>query len=107
MVYGILILIGASMGATNPLQPLTVSQAASVIPSKVVPHEALTLNQIKQKIIGARGKPVMLDFYADWCTACKVMDATTFQDPQVQTALEQFVVLKVDLTANNANDKKY
>jgi thiol:disulfide interchange protein DsbD len=106
LVYGILILIGASMGATNPLQPLTVSQAASAIPSKVVLHEALTLNQIKQKIIAARGKPVMLDFYADWCTACKVMDATTFQDPQVQTALEQFIVLKVDVTANSANDKK-
>ncbi|MDR3502671.1 MAG: protein-disulfide reductase DsbD [Legionella sp.] len=106
LVYGILILIGSSMGATNPLQPLTVSQAASAIPPKVVPHEELTLNQIKQKIIAARGKPIMLDFYADWCTACKVMDATTFQDPHVQTALEQFVVLKVDVTANSANDKK-
>lgn len=105
LVYGILILIGASMGATNPLQPLNVSQAASAIPSKVVPHEELSLNQIKQKIIAARGKPVMLDFYADWCTACKVMDATTFKDPQVQTALEQFVVLKVDVTKNSANDK--
>lgn len=106
LVYGILILIGASMGATNPLQPLNVSQAASVIPSKIEPHEELSLNQIKQKIIAARGKPVLLDFYADWCTACKVMDATTFQDPNVQTALEQFVVLKVDVTKNSVHDKK-
>ncbi len=105
LVYGILILIGASMGATNPLQPLTVSQAASAAAPTKMAHETLTLKQIKQKITAARGKPVMLDFYADWCTACKVMDATTFKDSQVQTALEQFVVLKVDVTANNANDK--
>lgn len=104
LVYGVLILIGASMGATNPLQPLTPSQAATTkMPGKATRER--TLQQIKQEITSARGKPVMLDFYADWCTACKIMDATTFQDPRVRTALEQFAVIKIDVTANNATNK--
>lgn len=104
LIYGILILIGASMGSTNPLQPLTPSQAATTtLPIKTKREH--TLNEIKQEIIAARGKPVMLDFYADWCTACKVMEATTFQAPNIRTLLEQFTVIKVDVTANNSRDK--
>ncbi|STY28452.1 thiol:disulfide interchange protein DsbD [Legionella wadsworthii] len=101
LVYGFLILIGASMGATNPLQPLTVQAAnATTIQSQVQ-----DLETIKQKIADARGQPVMLDFYADWCTSCKVMEATTFKDQRIQEALARFMVIKIDVTANNTNNK--
>ncbi len=43
-----------------------------------------------------RNKLLFVDFYAEWCGACKTMDRTTFQDPTVKNALEQFVFLKVD-----------
>lgn len=90
------------MGATNPLQPLTIQSASA---ASISPQQEQSLSTIKQAIANANGKPVMLDFYADWCTSCKVMEATTFKDPQVQKALARFVVIKIDVTANNAEHK--
>lgn len=102
LVYGFLILVGASMGATNPLQPLTI-QSANAAPAKT--QQEQNLHTIKQAIVDARGTPVMLDFYADWCTSCKVMEATTFKDPRVQKALTRFSVITIDVTKNNADNK--
>ncbi|WP_412757142.1 protein-disulfide reductase DsbD [Legionella bozemanae] len=102
LVYGFLILVGASMGATNPLQPLTI-QSAKAAPAKT--QQEQNLHTIKQTIADARGTPVMLDFYADWCTSCKVMEATTFKDPRVQKALTRFSVITIDVTKNNADNK--
>lgn len=105
--YGLLILIGASIGATNPLQPLDKIPATTLPQAYASPTaQRQTLNEIKQLIKQARGKPVMLDFYADWCTSCKIMEAGTLKNPQVQAALSHFVVLKIDVTANSVENKK-
>jgi thiol:disulfide interchange protein DsbD len=103
--YGLLILIGTSMGTTNPLQPLINLQAASASPP-INKAQILTLSNLEQSIAQAHGKPVMLDFYADWCTSCIVMEATTFKDPRVVEALSHFVIIKIDVTENNAENKK-
>ncbi len=47
----------------------------------------------------------MLDFYADWCIACKELEAFTFTDQQVQTALQNFVLIQSDVTAHNQHDQ--
>jgi thiol:disulfide interchange protein DsbD len=53
----------------------------------------------------APGRPVMLDFYADWCVSCKEMEAFTFSDARVKAKLEHMRLLQVDVTANSAEDK--
>ena len=55
--------------------------------------------------IKSAGKPVMLDFYADWCVSCKEMERFTFSDPEVQRKLQGALLLKADVTANNADDR--
>jgi thiol:disulfide interchange protein DsbD len=53
----------------------------------------------------ADGRPVMLDFFADWCVSCKEMENYTFNDPKVQARLQHAVLLQVDVTANSDADK--
>ena len=60
--------------------------------------------ELDQKL-RAPGRPVMLDFYADWCVSCKEMEAYTFSDPQVRSQLAGMLLLQVDVTANSAEDK--
>lgn len=104
LIYGLLVLIGASMGNTNPLQPLAGFQITSG--TKNIPSETVkTVSDLRQAIANAKGKSIMLDFYADWCTACRVMEATIFKDPRVEKALKDFVVLRVDITANKEQAK--
>ena len=50
-------------------------------------------------------RPVMLDFYADWCVSCKEMERYTYSDPSVQSRLAQAVLLKADVTKNDAADR--
>jgi thiol:disulfide interchange protein DsbD len=51
------------------------------------------------------GKPVMLDFYADWCVSCKEMEKFTFSDPAVRAKLDGMLLLQADVTANNEEHK--
>jgi thiol:disulfide interchange protein DsbD len=53
----------------------------------------------------ANGKPLLLDFYADWCVSCKEMERYTFADPRIAADLPDFRLLRVDVTANNDRDK--
>jgi thiol:disulfide interchange protein DsbD len=62
------------------------------------------VDELNQALANAKGKPVMLDLYADWCVACKEFEKYTFSDPQVQQALKESILLQADVTRNTAQD---
>jgi thiol:disulfide interchange protein DsbD len=113
MVWGVMMVLGAATGGSNPLQPLAGVNLGGAGGAAVATHDELPFQRIKtvadldREIAAAssQGKTVMLDFYADWCVSCKEMEAFTFTDEQVQAALSKTVWLQADVTANDAEDK--
>ncbi len=111
LIYGVLLLIGVSMGNTHPLQPLqgiiTVGNTANTKTSGIAFTRIKSAAELKQYLQTAQAKKqfVMLDFYADWCISCKEMEAYTFTDPRVRQRLANFIFLQADVTANNADDQ--
>ena len=110
LVYGVLLLIGLSIGNSNPLKPLhgfAVGGNAQAAEQGLVFQRIHSVEELAAKVTqaSAEGKSVMLDFYADWCVSCKEMEAYTFTDAKVKQALGNFVLLQADVTANSAADK--
>lgn len=108
LVYGTLMLIGAAAGGKDTVQPLRGliassggSEAAHLQFKRI--KSVADLQREVQAASGA-GRPVMLDFYADWCVSCKEMERYTFSDPKVVSALRDTVLLQADVTANDEQD---
>lgn len=99
-----IILLAAALVSVRPLQDwafgTTVTQAQAHLDFKPV----ASVEELNQVLIEAKGKPVMLDLYADWCVACKEFEKYTFSHPQVKQALGDTVLLQANVTANNAQD---
>ena len=105
-VVGAAELLGALGGGRDPLQPLSGllgAPQAQVLAFRTIKSSA----DLDREVAAAQaaGKPVLFDFYADWCVSCKEMEKYTFTDPAVQSALADFVLLKADVTANDALDQ--
>ena len=110
LVTGTSLLIGALSGSRDILQPLGGLRASAATVSGAG-AESLKFERVKNtdaleaRIKQAGGEYVMLDFYADWCVSCKEFERFTFSDPRVKDKLKDVVLLQVDVTANNAEDK--
>ena len=110
LAWGVMLLGGAASGGRDPLQPLAHLANAATMEATVAPAEALpfvrvnTVAELDAQLQRA-GRPVMLDFYADWCVSCKEMERFTFSDPAVRARLAKAVLLKADVTANSDEDK--
>ncbi|QQZ27490.1 protein-disulfide reductase DsbD [Thiothrix subterranea] len=111
LFYGALILLGLSAGSTNLLQPLKGIFSVSTAPGQTT-EAAITFQRIQSidaletalKQAKSQQRPVMLDFYADWCSYCHTMEKTTFKDPASIKTLGNTLFLQVDVTDQTEND---
>ena len=107
VVYGAFVMAGGVSGGDRfwlPLSHLRGHAGASVqVPFKPIK----TVADLREELDGARqrGQAVMLDFYADWCVDCVIMERTTFTDPRVVQALQPVLTLQADVTANDDEDR--
>ncbi len=118
MLYGSLLIIGASSGNADYMQPLKgsmmqTSGGGTAVEQHVSFTRIKSIEDLDRKLALAeqQKRPVMLDFYADWCTYCKTMENSTFKSPEVLSALDNFIVLQADVTEMDELDdalmKKY
>jgi thioredoxin:protein disulfide reductase len=104
LIYGTILLVGASMGNTNPLKPLAQSQLPNKLSLFTIVKSSDDLDQ-QLTIARQQQRLVMLDFYADWCIACKDMARNVFEKNDVRNALIDVLTLQADVTLNDKTDK--
>lgn len=108
LIYGVLILIGLSMGSSHLLKPLQGYAGTNKSQPQGLNFKTIgSLNELDQVLETAQANQqwVMLDFYADWCVSCKEMEVYTFTDQQVKNKLSSVILVQADVTENNVDDK--
>ena len=103
-LIALLQVIGVFSGAKSPRYPLAaLASGQSTSSEKPAFKLVANVSELDQALANTNGRPVMLDFYADWCVSCIEMEETTFRDPAVLQAMKGWTLLKADVTANNAD----
>ena len=97
-------MLGAALVSARPLQDWAFDAPVVQRQSHLQFTRIHSVDELNQALAQAKGKPVMLDLYADWCVACKEFEKYTFTSPEVQQALKDTVLLQVDVTKNSAQD---
>ena len=116
-VWSVMLLVGLAGGARDLLRPLAPFAAPAVGLSAPDTAAASSAGETPEftrvssvaeldRLVAESDKPVMLDFYADWCVSCIEMERFTFSDPQVAERMSNFLLLQADVTANTADDRE-
>ena len=106
-VFAIAQVVGAASGGhdlARPLAHLRSTSAASTASSDLKFQPIKSLADL-DAVVRTSARPVMLDFYADWCVACKEFEKFTFTNDAVRQKMAGLTLLRVDVTANNEDDK--
>ncbi|MGV8891953.1 MAG: protein-disulfide reductase DsbD [Burkholderiaceae bacterium] len=102
-VFGLAQLVGVASGGRDSWAPLSHLIGNAERPLQFT--RVRSVAELDAVLASAQGKTVMLDFYADWCVSCKEMEKLTFTDTRVRKKMATLLLLQVDVTANNADDK--
>jgi thiol:disulfide interchange protein DsbD len=106
LVLGVFELIGSVSGASNPLDPFEKFTTKKSVQVDKLKFKTVKNEQELLAAIDSSSRPVMIDFTAKWCSSCKELENVTFKDPKVKSLLEEFTLLKVDITNNKKDDKE-
>lgn len=104
-------LAGAASGGRDVLQPLshlaqrTAGSQVGAAATGPVEFVRVRSNAELDALLAQSSRPVMLDFYADWCVSCREMERFTFSDPGVASRMSQLLLVQADVTENNADDR--
>ena len=105
-IIGVILLVGAISGATNVLKPLEkfTNNKSFAKEDELKFIKIKNIKELEDAILKS-SKPIMLDFWATWCVSCKELDEITFKNDEVIKRLQNFTLLKVDVTQNSDDDK--
>ncbi|MCF6330749.1 MAG: protein-disulfide reductase DsbD [Sulfurimonas sp.] len=111
-IYSVVLFIGVMGGSKSMTTPFKVfvysGSASSIVAKETKPVEFLnvtTLTELDLLLEKHKGKKIILDFYADWCAACKELEEITFVDADVKLKMGEFILIKADITANTKAQK--
>jgi thioredoxin:protein disulfide reductase len=100
--FGVLLLAVAAWIVWPVVSPLLSPKPA---PHGLGFEKVDSIGALNEKL-RAPGRPVMLDFYADWCVSCKEMESFTFTDERVKAKMKGLLLLQADVTANTDEHKE-
>ncbi len=111
-VWGVAMVLGAAGGAVDPWRPLTFAAASPTATAQTTTslrfEPIASESELQARLATARasGQATLVDFYADWCVSCKAIEKEVFGDPRVQRSLAGVLLLRADVTANDARHRE-
>jgi thiol:disulfide interchange protein DsbD len=101
------LMVGAAAGSDDPWRPLAGLRSGAAAERATPFVRIRTSADLDRELAIARqqGKTLMLDFYADWCVSCKIMERRVFRRPEVAARLQRLHLVQADVTANNEDDR--
>lgn len=109
LIWGATLLVGAALGSNDPIKPLAAIQKNTFVASPSAPqqHTIHSIDELQQYLSQAQqeNKMVLVDFYADWCVSCKIMERDIFSQADVQSQLQNWILIKADVTQNSASER--
>lgn len=113
VMIGAVLVIGVATGGRDLLQPLAHLASRSVGTAQAAPSvghknwiKVASVQELDAVLARSVGRPVLLDFYADWCVSCIEMERFTFSDARVTARMNDMVLIKADVTRNSVQDKE-